>query len=364
MAEKLENSKIVIFHDYLTSFGGAERILEGMIRAYPESTICTSKILQEKFKGSLIETHYKSGKIKESIFFKYFKIEDSYIDLHRKLSFFVFLLWNFYEYDIIILNTSGAVTWNLLLNFTNKKIFTYYHKIVSIDFFGAKNILESVYSILNQYFVKSLEKLITNSNFNKLNFVQKYNLKENNIKVIYPFISETSSEYISKFENCTKEPYFVFIGRLERYKGIVELMQICNKHKFKLKIIGSGELESQISTNDNIEYLGNVSDERKFEILSKAKALISLGGVREEFGIIYLESLMCKTPFISLNSGGALEIGTPETAIFINKSEELENILCNFDKYNFKFSTEFLLNLRNKYSIGRFVDELKSAILI
>lgn len=76
--------------------------------------------------------------------------------------------------------------------------------------------------------------------------------------------------------------YFVFIGRPTPTKGMMQAVDICRAGGFKCYLIGGLGLNDDKSyleaikakCGDGIEYLGQVSDEAKNEILSRARALI------------------------------------------------------------------------------------------
>lgn len=362
----LSNNKILIIHDYLTSYGGAEHVLEGLMKAYPEAKVLTSQIIINKFKGSLIEKAYNENRIIQSPLFKIFPKYRWLIKVQRKLSFFAFLFLDASKFNIVLINTSSPATW-IFRKSNKQKFIVYYHKILSIDFYGTRNPIKKIFSKINHYFISRLDLIITNSEFNKNNFNRIYGYPLDKITVVYPFISNSDFEIINHTKTeADNQKFFLYLGRIENYKGIEEICDICIKNNYKLKIVGTGPLENRLPKSENIELLGYVSDSIKYKLLKTTLCLISLGGDREEFGITYLEALLCRSPFIAMNRGGSLEIGDNETAFYINSINELSTVMD--DIYNKRItrniSEDKVKFIRQKFSENRFISEIKSVCLI
>ncbi|MFD2165469.1 glycosyltransferase family 4 protein [Thalassotalea euphylliae] len=100
---------------------------------------------------------------------------------------------------------------------------------------------------------------------------------------------------------------FLFVGRLNREKGIPELFQAFNQlssdRKFSLFVIGSDEeaLASLAADNDNIHYLGFKSNVPEY--CSFADTLV-LPSHREGFGNVIIEAAACGIPSIASNIYG------------------------------------------------------------
>lgn len=358
------NKKILIVHDYLTVFGGAEKVLEGLIASFPTANIFTSKYIPKNFENSKISEAYFERKIIESRIYKYLPIPKILISFHRKISFTAFLFLNISKFDIVIFNTSAPATWIISNKKENQKFIAYYHKIPSVDFFSKKSWYLQIFRKLNNYFIQKLDLIVTNSTFNKNKFSEIYKIPENKIKVIYPFISDNDIKFIENYSQIKKENFYIYIGRLEEYKGIIQIIDTCIELGVSLKVIGDGPLKHQLKQNKNIEYLGYVDQDHKFELLSKSKCLISLGGNREEFGITYLESIICKTPFIALNIGGAVEIGDKESARFIGNIEDLKITIQEYELNPLKISDEYKSQQILKFNEDRFINEIQSTCLV
>ena len=97
-------------------------------------------------------------------------------------------------------------------------------------------------------------------------------------------------------------------GRIARPKNIELIIKVFEKLKLPLKVFGRsfGGLNVSISKYPNIEYLGEVSDEEKLELMKNAKAFI-FASEDEDFGITPVEAMSVGTPVIAYRSGGVVE---------------------------------------------------------
>ncbi len=117
---------------------------------------------------------------------------------------------------------------------------------------------------------------------------------------------------LSKFSyNETKEDYYLFIGRLTRDKGVMELLEAASKlPKKRFKIAGTGPLKEVVTSYSkmysNIEYLGFVSNEERVVLLKNARVLVSPSRA-ETFGVVFIEAMASGTPVIG--SAETREIG-------------------------------------------------------
>lgn len=110
-----------------------------------------------------------------------------------------------------------------------------------------------------------------------------------------------------------ERPYFLFVGRLEKIKGVQNLIPIFkNRPNFDLLIAGDGdyrtELEIQANGVSNVHFLGRLAQSDLQDLYASAVAVVVPSICYETFGIIVIEAFSRKTPVI-VNDLGAL----PET---------------------------------------------------
>lgn len=108
-------------------------------------------------------------------------------------------------------------------------------------------------------------------------------------------------------------PYFLFVGRLEKIKGLQNLIPVFKKHnEYDLAVAGEGEygdaLRHLARNVPNIRFLGRQSHEKLQNLYKRAIAVIVPSICYEVFGIIIIESYAVKTPVIVNNLGALPEV--------------------------------------------------------
>jgi glycosyltransferase involved in cell wall biosynthesis len=104
--------------------------------------------------------------------------------------------------------------------------------------------------------------------------------------------------------------YFLFVGRLERIKGLQNVIPVFRDHpEYDLLIAGDGEYRGALSKiaagAPNIKFLGRLDQQRLGSLYESAVAVIVPSICFETFGIIIIEAFARKTPVI-VNKLGAL----------------------------------------------------------
>lgn len=206
--------------------------------------------------------------------------------------------------------------------------------------------------------------------------LQNYNFTTQKIKIINNPISQKIELYQKKI-NSFKRPhnknnsYLLFIGRLEKQKGIHYLLKafskIDNKDIF-LKILGKGSLELELKNlakdldiESRVFFEGYKTDVIPFILDAKAVVLTS---IYEGFPNVLVESIALGTPVVAFNCKSG-----PSEIIKTGVNGYLVNYLDTFDltqKLNKVISQEF--NLKNiiqtadKFQIETIVSEYQAAL--
>lgn len=126
---------------------------------------------------------------------------------------------------------------------------------------------------------------------------------------------------------ASEEPYFLFVGRLEKLKGVQTLIPVFRHYrKAQLLIAGTGSYEPQlrelVGGNINIRFLGHLSGGQLQGLYRHAVALIVPSICFEMFPLVIIEAFRQKTPVIVRNLGGMPEIVTESGGGFVYDTEE------------------------------------------
>ncbi len=127
-------------------------------------------------------------------------------------------------------------------------------------------------------------------------------------------------------EQVNQRPYFLFVGRLEKIKGLQNIIPIFkDKHNFDLLIAGDGEYKAELTelagNCSNIKFLGKLDQQTLKTYYREAVAVIVPSICYETFGIVIIEAFSMKTPVIVNNLGALPEVIEDSGGGFIYNDE-------------------------------------------
>ncbi len=165
-------------------------------------------------------------------------------------------------------------------------------------------------------FILNNASLVVAQSTDTKNNAYKYYKYTGDIDVIPLGIRKPSFSAKNRHELGLKEDAVVIctIGRLVKRKNLEDaietLSQLPLEKKVQFIIIGDGPekdyLKDCVKTHNltsKIKFLGNISDEEKFQFLSNSDIYISTA-IHEGFGVVFLEAMECGIPVVSYDHGG------------------------------------------------------------
>jgi glycosyltransferase involved in cell wall biosynthesis len=127
-----------------------------------------------------------------------------------------------------------------------------------------------------------------------------------------------------------ERPYFLFVGRIEKLKGLDDVVQrFATFHDADLRIAGEGSerpaLERLAAGNPRVQFLGFQSGEALARLYEGATAMIASSRGYETFGMSVIESFSKGIPVLARHHGSYLELvqGSGAGATFAD-ADELE----------------------------------------
>ncbi len=148
-----------------------------------------------------------------------------------------------------------------------------------------------------------------------------------------PLSEEHSYENEKNDEQKPHKPYFLFVGRLEKIKGVQNLIPIFKDYSgANLLIAGDGEyietLKALAKGNNNVKFLGRANHSELRKLYKNAIAVIVPSICYEVFGIIIIESFSMKTPVIVNNVSAPTDVVEESGGGFVyNNNKELIDAL-------------------------------------
>ncbi|MBI2056185.1 MAG: glycosyltransferase family 4 protein [Candidatus Sungbacteria bacterium] len=140
---------------------------------------------------------------------------------------------------------------------------------------------------------------------------------------------------ISRYEyNENPDDYVLYLGRLNKEKGILTALEVAKSAGVKLVVAGSvvgGEetlfflQEVQPHLNEEgVKFVGQAAFAEKIDLLKRAKALLFPIERREPFGLVMIEAMACGTPVIAFPNGSVPEIvENGKNGFIVNTKEEM-----------------------------------------
>lgn len=302
--------KAAIVHDWLSVYGGAERVLEQMIELFPEADIYSlidfvPEDQRQFLKGKQVHTTFIQNlplaRTKYRNYLPLFPYAIEQIDLSA--------------YDLV-LSSSYAVAKGVITGPNQLHICLCHSPIryawdLQHQYLKESNMDSGIKGILVKYLLNRIrmwdyrtangvDDFIAVSGFIAKRIWKVYRRESH---VIYPPVD------IDSFNIChVKSDYYLTASRLVPYKKI-ELIVEAFSHMpdKKLVVIGEGPDYKKIKeiASPNVELLGHQPFAVLREHMQKAKAFVF--AAEEDFGIVPIEAQACGTPVLAYGRGGALE---------------------------------------------------------
>lgn len=126
--------------------------------------------------------------------------------------------------------------------------------------------------------------------------------------VVLPYFTAPGPAVPGAGEPSSDAPYFLFVGRLVRLKGLQTLIPVFARHpRARLLVAGTGPYEATLremaASAPNVVFLGHQSGERLRRLYAGAVALIVPSLWYEVFGLVIIEAFAQHTPAIVRNMG-------------------------------------------------------------
>jgi glycosyltransferase involved in cell wall biosynthesis len=171
------------------------------------------------------------------------------------------------------------------------------------------------YLNLLEAMIKNVDVLISPTRFSK-DIHQRLGLK---VPIVHlPNFAPSENAILPTLEDPenetpTQAPYFLFVGRLEKLKGVQTLIPVFRRYsKARLLIAGAGSYEPRLRElaggSTNIEFLGHLSERKLRNLYRQALALIVPSIWHDVFPLVILEAFREQTPVLLRNIGGLPEI--------------------------------------------------------
>lgn len=374
-----DEGDVLVAHEYFPQKGGGEYVATKMLETFPGSDLATNYWYPSKWRDTIVEERLTQTTIPY-----YFAVFVSNIPLKLATTPLARLRLPSYSemidtsgYDTVV--TSGAWT-KAVVTHPGQRHVAYIHTPVRFVWdlynekmqergFLRKRIFNWVSRRIRQWEYVTAQRpdvLVANSENTRAR-IQKY--YDRDAEVIYPPVeTEQYRVHAEEIDNPSRN-YFFTISRLWKEKHVSEICEAFQNDlpDETLYVAGtgpqSGEMEKYAERNENIQYLGYVSEERKRELYINAKAFV-FNAVDEDFGLTPIEANAAGTPVVTVEEGGVLESQSEETAVFFDdyNPESVTDGVERFLAREEEFDRDTLMQNAERFSVQRFKQELKEVV--
>jgi len=367
--------KIALVHDHFFEFGGAERVMLALKELFPAADVYTAAYNNDILKQHVSNIHEWNIKTSWAAHIPFFN------KLYSPLRFLTPWIWesfNLSGYDLIISSSGWFMSKGVITKPPTKHICYIHHQPKYLYYYETslewqKYKLIKIYGHFINHFLRMWDYIssqrpdyfIANSDETKRR-VKKFYRRD--AYVIYPPVNIPLKVNLD-VGLLKKRTYFITLSRLVKTKNIDLLIKSSEKLNIKFKIIGKGRDEEYLMkiARENVEFLGQVSDEEFEDLYKNAKAFL-FAAKDEEFGIAPIEAMGYGVPVIAYKSGGLKETvrdginGYLFSDLTLDSiSEKINDIISLSEKEYSKMCENAHLESQ-RYSMGSFRNKINEII--
>lgn len=338
---KTSNLKVALVDDFLTTDGGAQRVLRIFHQMWPDAPVYAAVYFPEKFTPPLTGWDIRTSWVSRLPFQR--ALEQQY-----KLFYPAAVeSYDLSEYDLVISSTYAGYAKGVMVS-PNAVHLSYVHTVPRFLWGYRTSQHERVNWLYKNVILPPLEHYwrmwdratsmrpdaIAVNSHNIARRVWKFYRRKS--EVIHPPVDVGPLLSLQK----KRGDYFIYFGRLEKYKCVDMAIRACAVTRKKLVIVGTGSEENSLKqlvvdlrATQFIEFVGWKISPEKDTLVSSARAFI-FPGPDEDFGMVLVESLAAGTPVIAFDRGGAKEIlNSPKYGHVISEfsQEALDRAVQTFD---------------------------------
>jgi glycosyltransferase involved in cell wall biosynthesis len=337
--DRFSERRVAIVHYWFVAMRGGERVVERLLRLFPNADIFTNVYDLDSMSTTLRKAPIKAG------FVNRFPFASRLYQYYLPLMPMALEGLDLSEYDLVISSESGPAkgvitrpdaTHLCYCHSPMRYLWDHYHQYRAEAPKLARSAMPIMYHRLRQWDVTSsarVDQFVANSQFIQQR-IRKVWRRES--EVIHPPVE------ISLFDTSPEQDdNYLWVGQMVPYKRPDIAVEAFNANGLPLTMVGSGSMLKKLRAmaKPNITFIDHLDFASLRKAYARSKALIMTA--EEDFGITPVESMASGRPVVAFGRGGVKDSVLPgETGLFFDRQnadslieaiERMELFLRDFD---------------------------------
>ena len=347
--------RVAFVHDYLTQFGGAERVLLAMRAMYPDAPVYTSLYDPKVFAGAFDGVDVRTTWLQ--------RIPLARRSFRALLPLYpsAFAALDMSAFDLVISSTSsfakgvrvrpGALHVSYVHTPT-RFLWRMDEYAFDVAPWWSRAMLAAALPGLRRWDYAAAQRpdhIVANSRNVAARILSCYGRESDVLHC------PAETEAFAPADARDIGDYYVVAARLLPYKRVRLAVEACNSLGAPLMVLGTGPDEARLRAlaGPTVRFAGHVSDAERRQIFARARAIVVPG--EEDFGLVPVEAAAAGRPTVAYGAGGAMEtVVEGVTGVFFHEAtaDSLAGAMKNLDPL--AFSVDSMTAHAAKFSAERF----------
>lgn len=223
-------------------------------------------------------------------------------------------------------------------------------------------IYQQIWRIMYDHNTRRPDLFVANSDLVARRIRRYWAVPDEKIRVVYPPVPVNSygREYATEDDD-----YYFTVSRHIPAKHIDEIISAFNGTERRLLVAGRGPDTKRLKeiADENVEFLGYITEEEKARRLAECKAFI-FAAKNEDFGIAPIEAFASGVPVIGVAEGFTkYQIIDGESGYTYERgAENLRKAVDRFEADGVSWSAGRIESFADRFNVDRFYEEMRAAV--
>jgi glycosyltransferase involved in cell wall biosynthesis len=210
----------------------------------------------------------------------------------------------------------------------------------------------------DQRAARRFDRWIANSSAVRHRIQTYYGVPERGIEVVHPPV------HVDSFAaNDERGDFWLFVGRLSRYKRAEVAVRAFNDIGMRLLVVGEGRERANLErmASENVVFTGRADDATLRSLLASARGLVFPS--EDDFGIVCVEALASGAPVVALAAGGVFDIvrdGEEGVLVDVPEPRAFAEGVLRAEKS--RFEPKALRDSARRFDVSRFRERVRAVV--